>query len=275
MMVNGDLFNLEGKTALVTGGVGLLGSEYAWTLAHHGAHVILVDINQEACTAKARVLEEQSGRKMLGIKTDITSQPEVREMVARVGQEFGTVDILVNNAAMVAPADARGSSFSEFHDYPLELWEKSLQVNMTGLLLCCQEVIKLMLKNYTPGSIINVSSIYGVVAPDQALYESITDGARTFKKPVDYSATKSAVLNFTRYLAAYYGKDGIRVNTLTPGGVWDNQSPEFEQEYRRRTPLGRMARPDDYNGAILFLASDASSYMTGANLVVDGGWTCW
>lgn len=273
-----DLFNLQGRVVAITGGVGLLGLEYARILAEYGASIVLVDIEKEKCETQAKQLEQVFKRKMLGIKTDITKKEEVQAMVRRVEEEFGKVDVLINNAAMAAPANDKGSNFVEFHDYPQELWEKSLKVNLTGMFLCTQAVIKLMLKKKVKGSIINISSIYGLVAPDQLMYESITRAgadSEKYKKPADYSTTKSGVLNFTRYLAAYYGGKGIRVNTLTPGGVWDNHSHEFVKEYSKRTPLGRMATNSDFNGAILFLASDASEYMTGANLVVDGGWTSW
>ena len=199
-------------------------------------------------------------------------------MVAKVEKEFGKIDVLVNNAAFNCPADNKGCNFVSFEDYPLELWKKSIDVNLTGMFICSQEAIRLMIKKKIKGSIINVSSIYGLVGPDQRIYHSIKhpeDKSKKFVKPVDYSTTKSGVLNFTRYLAAMYGKHGIRVNTLTPGGVWDKQDKDFVENYSKKTVFGRMAEKTDYNGAILFLASDASKYMTGANLVVDGGWTCW
>ncbi len=274
---NKYLFDLNGRVAVITGGAGLLGLEYARMLAEYGANIVLVDLNKEKCEAQAKELEKAFKRKMLGLKADITKKEEVQEVVHKIEVELGKIDVLINNAAVVTPADDRGSNFVDFHDYPLDSWEKSLKVNLTGMFLCTQEVIKSMLKKKVSGSIINISSTYGLVGPDQSIYSSITrpGTGEKYKKPVDYSTTKSAVLNFTRYLAAYYGGQGIRVNTLTPGGVWDNQSEEFVKEYRKKTPLGRMATNTDYNGAILFLASDASAYMTGSNLVVDGGWTCW
>jgi len=273
-----ELFTLKNKVAIITGGTGLLGSQYARTLASAGANIILVDLNEDICQERASELEGEFGRRMLGIKADISKKEEVQIMIQKAEVTFGKVDILINNAAFNCPAESKGSNFVDFSEYPLELWEKSLGVNLTGTFLCSQEVIKSMVKNNIRGSIINVSSTYGIVSPDQKLYDSIRhpeDNSIKFIKPADYSTTKSGILNFTRYLASLYGNKGIRVNSFTPGGVWDNQDQKFVEEYEKRTPLGKMANREDYNGAILFLASDASKYMTGANLVVDGGWTCW
>ena len=273
-----DLFDMKGKVVLITGGTGLLGFEYAKILGSAGANIVLVDLDENKCKGKARELEKEFGNKMLGIKTDISNKKQVKSMVKKVEEVFGKIDVLINNAAFNAPADNKGSNFVSFEDYPLELWKKSIDVNLTGMFVCSQEVIRLMIKKNIKGSIINISSIYGLLAPDQRIYHSIRhpeDKSKKFVKPVDYPTTKSGVLNFTRYLAALYGKNSIRVNTLTPGGVWDKQEEDFVNEYSKRTVFGRMAEKTDYNGAILLLASDASKYMTGANLIVDGGWTCW
>jgi len=273
-----NLFSMKGKVVIITGGTGLLGLEYAKILGSAGANIVLVDLDEIKCKKKAEELEKKFGNKMLGVKTDISNKKQVKSMVKKVEKEFGKIDVLINNAAFNAPADNKGSNFVSFEDYPLELWKKSIDVNLTGMFICSQEVIRLMIKEKVKGSIINISSIYGLVAPDQRIYSAIThpdDSSKKFVKPVDYSTTKSGVINFTRYLAAMYGRHSIRVNTLTPGGVWDNQDKNFVKEYSKKTVFGRMAEKTDYNGAILFLASDASKYMTGANLIVDGGWTCW
>lgn len=273
-----ELFSLKNKVAVITGGTGLLGYEYAKTLASAGAKVVIVDLDQSKCDDKAEAIEKEFGVQVLGVKTDISKEREVSEMAKKIEAGFGRVDILINNAAFNCPASESASCFTSFDDYPLALWEKSLSVNLTGAFLCTQKIIKLMIKKGVKGSIINIASTYGIVAPDQRIYSGIKspkDKSRSFVKPVDYSTTKSAILNFTRYLAALYGDKGIRVNTLTPSGVFDNQEENFVREFCKRTPLGRMADKEDYNGAILFLASDASKYMTGSNLVVDGGWTSW
>jgi 2-deoxy-D-gluconate 3-dehydrogenase len=195
-------------------------------------------------------------------------------MVERTLAERGRIDILINNAALdpkFDPKHANGQAVS-FEDYPLDLWNRSLAVDLTGMFLCAQAVAKPMLGRGR-GVIVNIASIYGLVGPDQRIYEK--PGMQPRYKPVAYSVTKSAVLGLTRYLATYWAGKNIRVNTLTPGGTFHEHDDEFTMRYSHRTPLGRMADPSEYCGALLFLVSDASSYMTGANLVVDGGWTAW
>lgn len=270
------MFDLKNKVILITGGTGLLGSEFASTLSHMGANVVLGDLNLKTCKKKAKALELMHGNKTLGLKLDVSKKTSVTAAFNKIEQTFGKIDVLINNAAFNCPASDTGSNFVDFPDYPLHLWNKSLSVNLTGLFLCSQEAIRLMIKTKTRGAIINTASLYGLVSPDQRIYESIKDkSGHTFVKPSDYATTKSGVFNFTRYLATMYGKEGIRVNTFVPGGVIDGQDKTFVKKYSQRTPLGRMAKKSDYNGAIVFLCSDASSYMTGSTLVVDGGWTSW
>lgn len=269
------LFSLEGRTVILTGGAGLLGREYAFALAEAGAHVAVADLRGEAAEKLAQEVTDSFGVKCVGIETDVALKPSVQHMVQKTHALFGRVDVLVNNAAIDPTFDARSASkhTSRFEDYPLELWNKSLAVNLTGMFLCTQAVAPLML-SAGRGVIVNVSSMYGLVGPDQRLYER-SDSEPQGYKPVDYPVTKSAVLGLTRYLAAYWAGKNIRVNALTPGGVFSDHHPEFVQRYSSRVPLGRMAERAEYIGALLFLVSDASSYMTGANLVVDGGWTAW
>ena len=269
-----DKFNLAGKVALVTGGAGLLGSEFCHTLAQAGAHVAVVDLNGSSAEIVSQELTE-SGSGSMALATDITDPQAVAGMQSAVLGRFGRLDILVNSAALDPKFDAgrdpAGGSGS-FEDHPLETWKQALDVNLTGMFLCAQAAVKPMLAQ-EHGVIINICSTYGLVGPDQRIY--LRPGQPQQFKPVFYSVTKAGVLGLTRYLATYYAGKNIRANALTPGGVFNNHDEIFTQNYSARTVMGRMARKDEMNGALLFLASDASTYMTGANLVVDGGWTAW
>lgn len=269
-----EKFDLTGKVALVTGGAGLLGTEFCLTLAQAGAAVAVVDLNAEAGQKVSRDLTAR-GFQTLTVPTDITDPVAVQAMRDAVLDKFGRVDILVNSAALDPKFDpghtAPGSS-GAFEDYPLKAWKQALDVNLTGMFLVCQAVVPPMLAQLS-GVIINVCSMYGLVGPDQRLYQHKGQPPRF--KPVYYSVTKAGVLGLTKYLATYYAGRNIRVNALTPGGVFNGHDETFLQEYAARAVLGRMAEKDEMNGALLFLASEASTYMTGANLVVDGGWTAW
>jgi NAD(P)-dependent dehydrogenase (short-subunit alcohol dehydrogenase family) len=266
-----DLFSLEGKTAVVTGALGLLGKYHCRALAEAGASVVVCDLNKFDAEDFAFTL----GNDSIGGFVDVTNEISIKDAHDHVIRKFGKVDILINNAAIndMFENPATALEQSKFENYPLELWKKSIDVNLTGIFLCSQMFGTEMAKN-GKGSIINIASTYGIVAPDQSLYRD-ENGEQTFYKSPAYPATKGAVISFTKYLAAYWADKGIRVNSLTPGGVENSQKEFFIKNYSKRTPLGRMAMPNDYKGAIVFLASDASSYMTGANLIVDGGWTIW
>lgn len=270
-----ELFSLRGKVAVVTGAVGLLGKQHCYALAEAGANVVVADLDERRCRAFAEELSGKNLPRALGISVDITNRKSVEALRDRVLQEFGRIDILVNNAAIndMFENPQAAAELSKFENYPLDLWEKSLSVNVTGTFLCSQ-VIGAVMAKARRGSIINIASTYGIVAPDQALYRR-PDGTQTFYKSPAYPTSKGAIIAFTRFLAAYWGRSGVRVNCLSPGGVENEQDEYFVKNYAERTPLGRMAAPTDYKGAIVFLASDASAYMTGANLVVDGGWTIW
>ncbi len=276
MMKIQDKFDLKGCVAVVTGGAGLLGAEFCRTLAEAGASVAVVDLNAEAAK-KVVVALTKEGYPVKGFSTDITRPGPVNAMVTSVLADFGRLDILVNSAALDPKFDpeavARGIAPGRFEDYPLEQWNAALNVNLTGMFLVTQACVKPMLDHGRKGSIINICSTYGLNGPDQRIYEK-PGGPQTFK-PVYYTVTKAGVLGFTKYLAAYYRGTQIRVNALTPGGVFNRHDDTFVQNYSSKTILGRMADKDEMNGALLFLASEASSYMTGANLVVDGGWTAW
>jgi NAD(P)-dependent dehydrogenase (short-subunit alcohol dehydrogenase family) len=266
-------FDLSGKAAFVTGGAGLLGTEFCRALSEAGARVTVADIDEKAAQAAAASISGDGGL-VLAQGMDVTQADSVRQGVEKALERFGRLDILVNSAALdpkfdPAHAEEQGNAFEE---YPLELWNQALAVNLTGMFLCAQACVKPMLER-GEGVIINICSTYGLVGPDQRIYQKAGQPPRF--KPVYYSTTKAGVLGLTRYLASYYAGKGIRVNALSPGGVFNDHDDSFVEAYSARTILGRMARRDELNGAILFLASDASSYMTGANLVVDGGWTAW
>jgi NAD(P)-dependent dehydrogenase (short-subunit alcohol dehydrogenase family) len=266
-----DPFSLEGRVVVVTGAGGLLGRHHVQALAGAGAHVVAADLFLEDAE---KVLAPLAGRH-LPVEVDITDPAAVAAMTEVIMGEFGRVDALVNNAAandMVEAPDLTGD-LSRFEVYPLEQWRRMLDVNVTGTFLVTQSVGTVM-ADAGAGSIVNIASTYGLVGPDQTIYRK-ADGSQPFHKSPAYPTSKGAVIAFTRYLAAYWGHLGVRVNTLSPGGVENHQDDEFVRRYVQRTPLGRMASPSDYAGALIFLCSDASLYMTGANLVVDGGWTTW
>ena len=271
-----EKFDLTGRVAVVTGGVGLLGAEFCRTLAEAGAEVAVVDLNESASQEAADTLTK-SGSKALAVPTDITRPDSVNAMVEKIISTFGRLDVLVNSAALDPKFDPdaikNGIIPGAFEDYPLDQWNTALNVNLTGMFLATQACVKQMLSQGKKGSIINICSTYGLNGPDQRIY--INDGERVGFKPVYYTVTKAGVLGFTKYLASYYAGTEIRVNALTPGGVFNNHEDYFVKNYSAKTILGRMAKKDEMNGALLFLASDASSYMTGNNLIVDGGWTAW
>lgn len=271
-----EKFDLTGHVAVVTGGVGLLGTEFCRTLAEAGAAVAVVDLNASASQGTADTLAK-SGYKSLAVPTDITQPDSVNAMVEKVLSTFGRLDILVNSAALDPKFDPdamkKGITPGAFEDYPLEQWNAAMNVNLTGMFLVTQACVKPMLAQGKKGSIINICSTYGLNGPDQRIY--VKDGERVAFKPVYYTVSKAGVMGFTKYLAAYYAGTEIRVNALTPGGVFNNHEEYFVKNYSTKTIIGRMAKKDEMNGALLFLASDASSYMTGNNVVVDGGWTAW
>jgi len=271
-----EKFKLTEKVAVVTGGPGLLGGEFCRTLAEAGAAVVVVDINHQAASAVAEHLV-QDGFRALSVQTDVTDAQSVQAMVNITIKTFGRLDILVNSAALDPKVDpnalaAQSTPLGAFEEFPLEAWKKALDVNLTGMFLCCQKAV-IPMKDQGAGSIINICSTYGLVAPDQRIYQK--EGQQRMYKPAYYPVTKAGVLGLTRYLAAYYAGTQIRCNALTPGGVFNNHDETFLKAYSARTIMGRMAERDEMNGALLFLASDASSYMTGSNIVVDGGWTAW
>lgn len=264
---------LSGKVAVVTGALGLLGREHCAALAEAGAHVVLTDVNADALGAQAERLRAAGAPEAFAMEADVTRERDVDALRDAVLERFGQIDVLVNNAAIDDKFATGAAEESRFENYGVERFRRQLDVNVTGVFLCCQRLGGVM-ADRGRGSIVNVASTYGLVAPNQDLY-LLESGEQAFFKGAAYPASKGAVLQLTRFLAAYWGERGVRVNALCPGGVEAGQDAFFRARYAERTPLRRMAAPGDYRGALLFLSSDASAYMTGASLVVDGGFTIW
>ncbi|WP_220462851.1 SDR family oxidoreductase [Nitrosopumilus sp. b2] len=264
-----SIFNLKNKTVVLTGSSGRLGTQYADILSAAGANVILADIESKKNKKLENNLKKKYDVSPLAYSVDISQNSEVEIMTDVILEKYKKIDVLINNA-FFNPSQSKFSS-SAFEKFPLELWNQVLSVNLTGPLICSQSIGRIMEKQ-KKGVIVNISSIYGLVGADQRIY-----GKSNLNSPVSYAATKGGIVSLTRYLAAYWHGKNIRVNTLSLGGVLDKtyMKNDFIKKYSEKTILGRMANKDEYKGALLFLASDASSYMTGANLVIDGGWTAW
>lgn len=265
-----NLFSVEDKIVVVTGGCGQLGREFTRALAERGARVAVFDVAHD----DERDVDREIQERILKVTADVTRRDSLEAGLAEVKGKWGVPHALINNAGLDSPPDAPIEETGPFETYPESSWDKVMQVNSKGVFLCCQ-VIGGAMANAGRGSVVNINSIYGLISPDQRIYEYRRAQGDQFFKPVAYSASKSSLLNLTRYLATYWAGKGVRVNTLTLAGVFNNQDSQFLEPYNARVPLGRMASPDEYNGAVIFLVSDASSYMTGANMIIDGGWTAW
>ena len=251
-----DLFSLDDRVAVVTGGAGQLGREIVRGLEERGAHVAVFDLETER------------------FRVDVTDRGAIETATEEIAREWGTPHVLVNAAALDSPPDAPAEEVGPVESYPEASFDQVMNVNVKGTFLCSQ-VLGARMAAEGRGSIINVSSVYGMLSPVQDLYEFRRRGGDEFFKPIAYSVSKSALYNLTRYLATYWAKRGVRVNTLTLAGIWNDQPQEFLDAYAARMPLGRMAHASEVVGPVVFLASDASSYVTGANLVADGGWSAW
>ncbi len=265
-----ELFDLKDRVVVVTGGLGQLGRQFTRTLLQHGAKVAVIDLPGIGELAEEFVsLGEE---RVLFVGADITDRGALVAAAERVKEKLGTPYGLINNAALDSPPGAPAEENGPFESYPEESFRKVMEVNVTGIFLACQVFGEMMAKA-GGGSIVNIGSTYGMVSPDQSIYEYRRQRGEVFYKPVAYATSKSALINFTRYLAAYWGRQGVRANVLSFGGVFNHQDEEFLENYCGRVPMGRMADESEYNGAAVFLMSDASSYMTGSNMVIDGGWT--
>lgn len=267
-----DLFSVEGRVVVVTGGLGQLGRQFSQGLVDRGAKVAIFDAGQ-ASGAAAQLIEKNRDA-LMSVAVDVTDRGSIEAATKQVTERWGVPYALVNAAALDSPPGAPPEENGPFETYPESSWDRVMSVNVKGTMLCCQ-VLGAAMASAGRGSIVNISSIYGVVSPDQRLYEYRRTGGDTFFKPAAYATSKSAILNLTRYLATYWAPQNVRVNTVTFGGVFNQQDERFLEGYTARVPMGRMAREDEYTGAVVFLISDASSYMTGSNLVIDGGWTAW
>ncbi len=267
------LFDLTGRVALVTGGAGLLGYHHGAILAAAGAHVVLLDLAVADPAGRAAQLEQEHGTACLGLKVDITDEASLGEACKRILAVFGRIDILINNAANNPKVEDQkpGQQWSRLENFPLAVWNDDIAVGLTGAFLCSRIFGAAMVRQNS-GVIVNVASDLAVIAPDQRLYAKAgLPPDQQPVKPVTYSVVKTALLGLTRYLATYWTAHNVRVNAISPGGVANGQPEEFTTRLHSLIPLGRMAERDEYQGAILFLCSDASSYMTGQNLIVDGG----
>jgi NAD(P)-dependent dehydrogenase (short-subunit alcohol dehydrogenase family) len=263
-----DLFSIRDEVAIVTGAAGQLGGEYVRALLGAGAYVAAFDVNMKNPKGNLRSLKSS---RLIMLEVDITDKGMVEEGLKAVVRHFGPPTILINNAALDAPPSSTEQQTGSFESYSEGSWDSMMEVNLKGTFFCCQVVGGYMAKR-RKGSIINISSIFGILSPDQRVYDYRKE---TFRKPVAYSVSKAGILNLTRYLATYWAKNNVRVNTLVLGGVYNDQDKVFLKNYTQKVPLGRMARQNEYNGSMLFLSSDASSYMTGSSMVIDGGYSCW
>jgi NAD(P)-dependent dehydrogenase (short-subunit alcohol dehydrogenase family) len=269
-----SLFDLQGRVIVVTGALGQLGTQFCRALSAHGASVAGLDlVEPESSRARDWLSEMKAGSGVIYVQGDVTSRASLERAAGSVSDKLGPVFGLINNAGLDSPPNAPIEENGPFESYPEESWNRVLDVNLTGPMLCCQ-VFGGRMARAGKGSIINIGSIYGSLSPIQDIYAYRRQRGETFFKPVAYSASKSGLTNLTRYLATYWAPH-VRVNTLTLAGVAAGQESEFLEGYLARMPMRRMAEPDEYNGAVVFLMSDAARYMTGSNLLIDGGWSAW
>jgi NAD(P)-dependent dehydrogenase (short-subunit alcohol dehydrogenase family) len=272
-MIDGSGDRLHGRVAIVTGGAGILGSAATRALAGAGARVAVVDVDMGRAEALAHEVAEALDAEIRAFSCDVSDPRSVASTVATVKAEMGGIDVLLNNAA--AKLKDMQAFLAPFEEYELDAWREVMSVNLDGMFLVAQAVGKVMIEQGRGGAIVQTSSIYGVVAPDNRIYQGSELDGLPINSPAVYAASKAGVIGLTRYLAAYWAPHSIRVNTISPGGIFSGQNDEFVARYSARVPMGRMALADEVAAAALYLASDASSYVTGQNLTVDGGLTAW
>ena len=266
-------FNLSGKTAVITGGAGILGKHFCSGLAESGANIAVVDVDQSAAFNVAKKINELYKIEAIGFECDVANVTSVKNMVDDVVRNFGEINILHNNAA--CKSNNLSAFFAPFEEYELEQWREIMSVNIDGMFLVAQQIGKQMLIQKKGGSIIQTASIYGVMSPDHRIYSDSFYLGHKINSPAVYAASKAAVIGLTKYLATYWADENIRVNTISPGGIESGQNEEFNRNYSNRVPMNRMANAEEMVGALLYLASDASTYVTGQNIIVDGGLSAW
>jgi len=271
-----NLFDLTNRVAIITGGAGFLGPKHAEVIANYGGIPVIVDLPRQEPESAAKKLSKDTGKAVFGYKADVTQREQVQNLLDWVLGEFGRIDILINNAANNPKVEATGlTGWARFENFPMSIWDEDLNVILKGSFLCCQIIGSEMAKQKS-GVILNVASDLAVIAPDQRIYsqDGLSENEQPVK-PVTYSVAKTGLIGLTRYLSTYWANAGIRVNAISPGGVYNNQPEEFVQRLTQLIPMGRMADLDEWQGTVLFLISDASSYITGINLVIDGGRSVW
>ncbi|MBN2421602.1 SDR family oxidoreductase [Candidatus Woesearchaeota archaeon] len=272
-----EKFNLTGKVCIITGGAGFLGKKHAEAILESDGIPVILDINENKINEAVDSLKKQYKKEVVGYNVDITKKSEILKVKNRILENFSRIDVLINNAANNPKIEEKENlkNWTHFENFPESIWNQDLNVGLKGAFFCSQVFGKVMAEN-KKGVILNISSDLGIIAPDQRIYlkNSLKDEEQ-FKKPVTYSVVKYALIGLTKYLATYWADKSIRVNAICPGGVFNNQDKDFVAKLTNLIPMGRMADPDEYKAAILFLVSDASSYMTGSTIIIDGGRTCW
>jgi NAD(P)-dependent dehydrogenase (short-subunit alcohol dehydrogenase family) len=267
---NNKSLSVHGKNIIVTGALGYLGKYFCNGLAESGANIIMLDLDEENCINFANELTEKFSIKSLGYYCDITSKDSIKQALGTIKKDFSCIDVLINNASYCSSNP--DLLHETFENYSFDEWKKMMDVNINGTFLCCQAIGSLMSKQKTQGSIINIASIYGTLGTDHRIYSG---SIKMTNNPASYSTSKGAIISLTRYLATYWGHIGIRVNSISPGGVENFQENDFIKKYSKLVPMERMAKPDEMVGAVIYLSSDASSYVTGQNFAIDGGLSAW
>ena len=272
-----NIFRIDGKVIVITGAAGLLGRKHAEIIAAYGGIPVLIDLHDEPIEKLARKLNEEYNSNAIGFSVDITDGHQVEENPKQIEKIFGKIDGLVNNAANNPKVESKGDEdFSRLENFSLEIWNQDIAVGLTGAFLCCKSYGTRISENSVGGTIVNISSDLGLVAPDQRLYfKKSLPKEKQSVKPVTYSVVKTGLIGLTRYMATYWAERGVRCNAICPGGIENGQSELFLKDVSSRIPMGRLAREDEYQGTLLWMLSDASSYLNGAIIAVDGGRTAW